>query len=144
MVLTASLVVILTMVSYAREWRDVSICLREVRVNGHARMELDHRIGALLQPLPRRSTVLAYTGAHSGAFELANVPLRRTINEGNFAIWDSALHDPGSSADYVVACDGDPVAIAVARNSVGLAPVASIDVQGQPHTVLYKSELWKR
>ena len=141
---SVSLVVILTIGSYVGEWRGVPICLREVRENGQARLQVDRRLAALLQTLPHRSAVLAYMGAHSGAFELAEFALARTINEGNYVIWDSALQHPASAADYVIASDGDPVAAAVSRNSVGLLPMLAIDVPGQPQTILYRSAPLRR
>jgi len=125
---------------YLQAWRTVPICLREVRANGRARLDLDRQIAAVLKLIPRQSTVLAYTGAHSGAFELAGFPLRRTINEGNFFIWDASLKHPATAADYVIASDGDPVADSVAHHPSGLSSIANIEVAGQPRTVIYKSE----
>ena len=125
---------------YLQAWRAVPICLREVRANGRARLDLDRQIAAILKSIPRQSTVLAYTGAHSGAFELAGFPLRRSINEGNFFIWDASLKHPATAADYVIASDGDPVADSVVHHPSGLSPIAKIEVAGQPRTVIYKSE----
>ena len=136
---SASLIVLLVTFSYVRAWHDVPICLRETRVNGQARLEVDRRMAAVLKSLPQGSTVLAYTGTHSGAFELADFPFRRTINEGNYVIWDSSLQHPAAAADYLIASDGDAVADAVAKHPVGLAQIAGVDVAGQPHTVIYES-----
>jgi len=124
---------------YWQAWRATPICLREVRRNGAARLELDHRLAAVLAALPTDSTILAYTGAHSGAFELAGVPLRRTINEGIFMIWNASLQHPASAADYVVASDDDPAAEAVAKHPSGLTCFARVHVGGQPEIVVYKS-----
>ena len=135
----ACLVLALAIASYANAWRAVPICLREVRTNGHARFELDRRLAAVLGSLPGQSTILAYTGAHSGAFQLARVPMRRTINEGTFVMWDASLQHPAAAADYVVASDEDPVATAVAAHSERLTAVATIEVDGQPRTVIYQS-----
>jgi hypothetical protein len=102
-------------------------------------MQVDTRVAEVLRRMPPDSVVLAYTSAHSGAFELAGFPLRQTINEGNEFTWDLALLSPVLAADYVVASEGDPVAIAVAAHSQGLSAIASIAVSGQPTTVIYKS-----
>jgi hypothetical protein len=136
---STSLVLLLGTFSYARALHDVPVCLREVRVNGQARLDVDRRMAAVLKSLPQGSTVLAYTGTHSGAFELADFPFRRTINEGNYVIWDSSLQHPAEAADFLIASDGEPVAEAVAKHPAGLVPTASIDVGGQPHTVVYES-----
>ena len=68
--------------SYASVWRNVPICLREIRANGGARYALDGRLGSLLEELPPSSTLLMYLGDHGGALERAAIPLKRTINEG--------------------------------------------------------------
>jgi hypothetical protein len=133
------LVFLMIAISYVSAWRAAPICLREVRANGRARMQVDTRVAEVLRRIPPDSVVLAYTSAHSGAFELAGFPLRQTINEGNEFTWDLALLSPVLAADYVVASEGDPVAIAVAAHSQGLSAIASIAVSGQPTTVIYKS-----
>ena len=125
--------------SYVLCARDVPICLQETRVNGHARVEMDRKLAVVLKSLPPQSTVLAYTGAHSGAFELAGFPLRHTINEGNLHIWEPALGHPASSADYIVAVEGDPVAEAVGSHPGGLEKMSTIAVDGQSTTSVYKS-----
>ncbi|MBV9437082.1 MAG: hypothetical protein JOZ44_13570 [Acidobacteria bacterium] len=128
-------------VTYWQCWRQVPLCLRETRANGAARMEIDAKLSEALKALPPKSTVLAYTGAHSGAFELAAFPLRQTINEGNLYIWDASLTLPAMSADYIVACAGDPVAEAVARHPGYLRLVAKFDVHGEQPIALYRSDL---
>jgi len=135
----ASLVLSCVAFSYADAWRSVPICLREVRANGQTRYLLDGRLAAVLATIPKTATILAYTGAHSGAFELAAVPLRRTINEGIFAIWDSSLVHPAAAADYVIASDDDPVGIAVSMHPEGLTVLSQIKVEGQPRIVVYRS-----
>jgi hypothetical protein len=139
MFLIPCLLSLLAISCYAAAWRAIPVCLREVRTNGHARLQLDRSVAKLLAALPRQSTILAYTGAHSGAFEMAGVPLRRTINEGTFVVWDGALNSPAKAADYIVAWDGDPVAFAVTAHSQHLTALANIQVEGQPRAVLYKS-----
>jgi hypothetical protein len=136
--LISCLIVFVTAACYFSVWRATPICLREVRTNGHARLELDRRLAVVLASLPSESKILAYTGDHSGAFELAAVPLRRTINEGTFVVWDGALQSPAGVADYIVACDGDPVSASVAAHSERLSSVAEIRVEGQPRAAIYK------
>src|SRR5437868_4978251 len=60
--------------SYASVWRNVPICLREVRANGAQRYALDGRLGSLLLELPPSSTLLMYLGDHAGAMERAGIP----------------------------------------------------------------------
>ncbi|HWY68184.1 MAG TPA: hypothetical protein VNX88_05935 [Terriglobales bacterium] len=134
----ASILVLMT-VSYFETWRTVPICLREVRANGSARMELDRRLANALASLPPDSTILAYTGAHGGAFQFAGIPLRRTINEGIEFIWDASLAHPAAAADYVIAADDDPVARSILNHPTGLTPIASIQVAGQSRVVIHKT-----
>jgi hypothetical protein len=46
----------------------------------------------------------------------AGIPLKRTINEGDYYQWPGALRDPAASASLIVAIDGDAVAKAVRRS----------------------------
>jgi hypothetical protein len=127
-----------TAVSYASIWRTVPICLREVRANGGARYAMDAQLASLLRQVPPDATILMYIGDHGGALEKAAVPLRRTINEGNYRQWEAALRDPAASADLVIATDGDPVAQAVHQHPQGLAVVAVVDAPWQKPIRLYR------
>jgi hypothetical protein len=132
-------VILVAVVAYIKDVRQVPICLRETRANGQARLELDRRLSKVLTSLPPESTVLTYTGAHSGAFELAAFPLRRTINEGNLGTWDASLANPATSADYVIASEGDPVSESVRRHPAALETISVITIKGQPTTKVLKS-----
>ncbi len=134
-----TVIVFIVGVSYVTAWRAAPVSLREVRVNGRARLELDRKLAQRLSALPRGSTVLTYTGSHSGAFEIAGFPLRRTINEGVLPSWQPALANPAAAADYVITADDDPVAEGVSRHPAGLVAVDVLAVPGQPRTVIYKS-----
>jgi hypothetical protein len=118
---TATVLGILLVVaaSYAAIWRADPICYREAAVNMKSRIALDRQLGDWIKLLPPNSTLLMYLGEHVGALEQAGIPLRRTINEGNHRVWkypadpeglwERALADPASHADYVVGFEGDPV-----------------------------------
>jgi len=125
--------------SYLPAWRATPICLREVRANGQARLQVDAQLAKALESLPAHATILAYVGSHSGAFEMAGVPFRRTINEGIYRVWDSSLQRPAAAADYVIASADDPVAAGVAAHPDSLTRIAEIDVPGQPRTTVYRS-----
>ncbi len=124
--------------SYASVWRNVPICLREIRANGASRYALDGRLGSLLVELPPDSTLLMYLGDHVGALERAAIPLKRTINEGNFRLWDAALSAPAASADFVIAGAGDPVAKAVAAHPENLDLLIVVQTAGQPPVRIYR------
>ena len=140
---TIAIIVLLAAVSYVQCWQRTPLCLREVRANGSARVELECRLASLVKGLPPKSSILAYTGTHGGAFQLAGVPLRNTINEGNLFLWDVALAQPATAVDYVIATDGDPVQTAVQNYPNGLIEIASVKVAGQPRTVIYKTSRQK-
>jgi hypothetical protein len=130
---------VLVAFSYLGAWRATPICLREVRANGQARLQVDAQLAKVLESLPPRATILAYVGSHSGAFEMASVPFRGTINEGIYLVWDSSLQHPAAAADYVIASADDPVAAAVAAHPDSLTRIAEINVLGQPRTTVYRS-----
>ena len=123
--------------SYGSIWRTVPICLREVRANGGARYAMDGRLAAILRRLPQDSTVLMYLGDHGGALQRAAIPLKRTINEGNYELWRQAMENP-TAADYVIATDGDQVADAVRSHPEGLMIVGVVDAPWQRPIRIYR------
>lgn len=136
---SACCILLLLAASYGQTWKAGPVCLREVRANGRARLELDLQLARVLASLPSDSTILAYAGSHSGAFEMAGVPFRRTINEGIYLIWDSSLQHPAKAADYVIASEDDPVGAAIILHPQFLTLLDEIEVSGQPRTKIYRS-----
>lgn len=124
--------------SYGSIWRTVPIALREVRANGGARYAMDGELADLLRHLPPQATILMYIGDHGGALERAPMPLKQTINEGNYQLWDAALRNPPASADHIIATDGDQVADAIRAHPEGLAVVAVVDAPWQNPIRIYR------
>jgi hypothetical protein len=132
-------VLVLSAASYAMIWRAEPICYREAEINMHGRVALDRQLAGWIKSMPPDSTLLMDLGAHVGALEQAGVPLRRDINEGNHRVWkrpidpeglwERALADPASYADYLVGFEGDPV-WASAKNH-GLTALVEIHTTGQ-------------
>jgi hypothetical protein len=137
--------VILLAVSYASVWRAQPACFREALVNSRSRIALETELASNLEKLPHDSTLLMYLGDHVGALQRAGIPLRRTINEGNHrpwkapvdreGLWEHSLANPAQYVDYVVAMDGDPVALGVHKQ--GLVSMLVIRTIGQPAATIY-------
>ena len=137
--------VLLLVASYGFIWRQQPVCYREAWVNSRTQIALETELAATLIRLPHDSTLLMYLGDHVGALQRAAIPLRRTINEGNHrpwkkptdpeGLWERALADPRSYADYVVAMEGDPVASGALKRD--LSSIAVIRATGQPTATVY-------
>jgi hypothetical protein len=125
--------------SYLSVWRSTPICLREAMINSRTRVAFERALADWLRRLPPSARILMYTGAHPGALQLADIPGKRVVDEGNYPQWAPALHDPAAYVDYVVAVDGDPVAGAAARHQQELVPLAIVQSSGQPRTTIYKT-----
>ena len=125
--------------SYISVWKTTPIAIQEAVANSRTRIPFERALADALRRLPRSSRLLMYTGAHAGALQMADIPLRRVVNENNHPQWEQALHDP-TLVDYVVAIDDDPVARAAADHHDKLAPVAIVQSSGQPRTTLYKTQ----
>jgi len=125
--------------SYASVWRNVPICLREIRANGGVRYARDGRLGSLLEQLPQSATMLVYLGDHGGALQRAIIPLKRTINEGNYQFWDAAMLAPATNADFVIAGEGDPVAQAVAQHPENLDLLIVVQAAGHSPVRVYRA-----
>lgn len=115
------------------------LVLQEAIANSKTRVPFERNLAAVLATVPRDASVLMYTSAHAGALQIAGMPLRQTINESDYYLWQPALDAPAVHADFVVAMQGDPVADAVALHPADLEPLAIITSQGQPRAIVYRS-----
>jgi hypothetical protein len=80
-----------------------------------------------------------YTSSHIGAVQQAGIPLRQTLNEGDYYLWQAALKRPADAADFVVAIDGDAVAQAVSMHPADLHLLQVICGRGQGCARVYRS-----
>ncbi len=134
-------VCIALLATYIQVQRTTPISLREAQVNSGTRIGFERQLAAVLKLLPHDATLLVYTGNHVGALQIAGIPLKHTINENNYKLWQAALAHPAQEADYVVAMQGDPVWQATHDRAEGLTAVAVIHAQGQPAAEVYQSNL---
>jgi hypothetical protein len=138
-------VLILLAANYAFVWRAQPVCFREAWVNSRSRIAFETELASNLNKLPHNSNLLMYLGDHVGALQRAGIPLRRTINEGNHrpwkspadieGLWERALANPSQYVDFVIAMDGDPVALAVQKQI--LTSLVVIRTAGQPAATIY-------
>ena len=143
--IVVSAALILLAASYGSVWRAQPVCFREAWVNSRSRIALETELASNLKKLPHDSALLMYLGDHVGALQRAGIPLRRTINEGNHrpwkaptdreGLWERALANPSQYVDFVVAMDGDPVAVGVQRQI--LSSIVVIRTAGQPAATIY-------
>ncbi len=134
----------LVLACYSQAWASTPVSLREPQRNSAVRIVLERGLANQLRQLPSHSTLLMYTGEYGRALELAGIPFRRTVNEGNRKQWALAMASPAQMADYVVAAEGDAVSQAVARNVGNLEPVAFVNSPPQGSVTLYRSLLGRR
>ena len=125
--------------SYYGVWHSVPISLREARVNSVDRVAIEKELSTQLQQLPPSSTVLMYLGEHGGALQRIGFSLDRTINEGNYRYWQSALLNPARMASYVIATEGDPVSQAIKAHPDGLALLTVVSALRQNPIRIYRS-----
>ncbi|HEX3104931.1 MAG TPA: hypothetical protein VHQ22_10805 [Terriglobales bacterium] len=133
--------------SYIQIWRKDPASFQEAVVNSRSRIALESAVAARLEMLPADSTFLMYLGDHVGALQQAGISLSRVINEGNHrpwkgpsdpqGLWERALKDPASYANYVIDSDSDPVASSVNKNE--LATLVIIRVTGQSQATIYRT-----
>ena len=124
--------------SYFSVYRDIPITLREALVNSRGRVAIERALANYLGETPRSATLLMYTGDHAGALQLAGVARRRVISESEHPDWEWALLDPLGRADYAVACQGDPVWLAVQPQRTKFTELISVNAPGQARCTIYK------
>jgi hypothetical protein len=115
------------------------ISLQEAQVNAVTRDRFERALADRLRELPTGSRILIYTGEYVGALQKAGIPLRQTVNEANYDLWQIALNEPAKRADYVVAVDHDPVALAVSQHPQGLEEIGKVKTEGKPPATIYRS-----
>jgi hypothetical protein len=124
--------------SYASIYSQAPITLREAQANSAGRTAMEHALAKAFDEFPPSATLLMYGAEHAGALQQAGIPWRRVISEGEHPDWDWALLDPARHADYVVACQGDPVWAAVRPQRAELTELLSISVPGQSRCTIFK------
>ena len=116
------------------------LVLKEAVANSITRIGFETALARELLKLPSGSTILMYNSDHVGALEDAGIPLRQTLNEGEYDSFHAALAAPAEHAAYVVAIAGDPVSAAVAMHPESLTELTILCTSGQPCARIYQSE----
>jgi Dolichyl-phosphate-mannose-protein mannosyltransferase len=116
------------------------LVLKEAINNSTTRVGFETALARQLLTFPKGSTILMYNSDHIGALQDAAIPLRQTINEGDYDSFHAALAAPANHATYVVAIAGDPVSTAVAAHPEGLTELTILCTSGQPCARIYQSD----
>jgi hypothetical protein len=128
-------------VGYLSAWRETPITLQEAQMNSRGRIPLERALGDYLSALPRPATLWMYESDHVGALQQAGIPLRYVISEWAHPDWEGALIGPPGNADYVVACEGDPVSVALREDRAELGKLQSFGAPGQSRCTVYKASV---
>jgi 4-amino-4-deoxy-L-arabinose transferase-like glycosyltransferase len=115
------------------------LVLKEAMANSTTRVAFETSLARQLRSFPLGSSILMYNSDHVGALQAAAIPLRQTVNEGDYDSFHAALAAPADHAAYVVAIAGDPVSAAVAAHPEGLTELTILCTSGQPCARIYKS-----
>jgi hypothetical protein len=120
--------------------RHLPVVLKEAVVNSTTRVAFETALARELKDLPTGVPILMYNSDHVGALQDAGLPLRQTVNEGDYDSWKAALAAPAEHAAYVVAIAGDQVSSAVAVHPEGLTELSILCTTGQPCARIYRSD----
>jgi hypothetical protein len=118
----------------------IPLVLKEGMVNATTRMSLETSVARVLKSFPPGVPILMYNSDHIGAIQDAGIPLKQTVNEGDYDSWKAALAAPADHAAYVIAIKGDPVSKAVDANPQGLTELSILCTSGQPCARIYRSD----
>jgi hypothetical protein len=116
------------------------LVLKEAINNSTTRVGFETALARQLLAFPKGSVILMYNSDHVGALEDAGIPLRQTVNEGDYDSFHAALAAPAAHAAYVVAIAGDPVSAAVAAHPEGLTELTILCTSGQTCARIYQSD----
>jgi hypothetical protein len=120
--------------------RSRPLVFQEAVVNSRSRIALESALANALLGIPGEGLILMRVSGDVGALQQAAIPLRRTVNEGDYLIWQRALEAPARNVSTVVAFDGDVVAQAVQRHPEGLQMSNVICSTGEPCARIYRSQ----
>jgi hypothetical protein len=120
--------------------RSRPLVYQEAVVNSRSRIALESALANALLGIPGQGLILMRVSSDVGALQQAAIPLRRTVNEGDYLTWQRALEAPARSVSTVVAFDGDVVAQAVQRHPEGLQMSNVICSTGEPCARIYRSQ----
>jgi hypothetical protein len=115
------------------------IVLKEAVANSTTRVAFEMALSRELKGFPPGVPILMYNSDHVGALQDAGLPLRQTVNEGDYDSWKAALAAPAEHAAYVVAIAGDQVSTAVAEHPQDLTELSILCTTGQPCARIYRS-----
>jgi hypothetical protein len=118
----------------------VPLVLKEAIVNATTRVAFETALARELKSFPAGVPILMYNSDHIGALQQVGIPLRQTLNEGDYDSWKAALAEPAERAAYVVAIAGDPVSKAVAEHPEGLTELTVLCTTGQQCARTYRSD----
>jgi hypothetical protein len=116
------------------------LVLQEAMKNSTTRVAFEGALARQLRLFPAGASILMYNSDHIGALQAAGIPLRQTLNEGDYDSFHAALAAPAEHAAYVVAIAGDPVAAAVNAHPEGLIELTILCTSGQPCARIYQSD----
>ncbi len=120
----------------------VPLVLKEAEANASTRIPFERALALELRGMTPGSTVLMSGSDHIGAIQQAGIPLKQTVNEGDYLDWMDAMREPARAAAYVVAIAGDPVAEAVKAHPEGLTELDIVCSSGQPCARMYRSDAY--
>ena len=133
-----AIIIVVVFAGYVSVYHETPITLREAQVNSRGRVIMERALANALEGLPHSATLLMYGAERAGALQQAGIPWGRVVSEGEHPDWDWALLDPARQADYIVACQGDPVWAAVRPQRAELTELVAINVPGQSRCTIYK------
>jgi hypothetical protein len=121
----------------------IPLVLKEAQVNSVTRVAFEAAIAREIKTFPAGVPIMMYNSEHIGALQQAGIPLRQTINEGEYYSWKAALESPASKAAYIIAIAGDPVSTAVKQHPESLTELSVLCTTGQPCARIFRSDLYK-
>ena len=137
---SATILFALVAINAALMLREHPLVYVEGTKNIHARQPMYSQIPPVLRTYLTthpNAVILMDTSVYPEIVSLTGIPLRQTINESDLAIYTAALAAPSTSADLILAFDGDAIDTAIKSNPSGLTPMQHFSAPNQPSATLY-------
>ena len=120
---------------------DTWLCWKESEVNSISRRAWTAQAARILERNYRGGGILASSGDITGIFCRAGIPLRDTVNDGNYVLWSMAVDSPVPlmREEWVVDQAGDTLSRTMAREGGHYWLMDRVTVSGAPAV-----EFWRR
>ena len=138
--LVAPIMILLIVLNLIFMCRAVPLVLKEGMMNSRGRLALEQPMVQQLATFVPNLPILMENSTYIGALQAAGIPIHQTIGPSDYYRWRAAMANPGQTAAYVIAVEGDVISNAVKLHPADLTELSIVCTSDQPCVRFYQSD----